>query len=796
MVQPSSELLPLYVERIREYVNGGLVGASLEDHFATAREHRGSFNQALAQFSDEERQQCEQILASSSTLPPAENRSTGSSDIDLAAYSSVAALPSMPWFPKARHPPTTREPNSNRKLESVHLIESDDFFQDVLSYVKARPPSSVVKSPWPKALRVPHPMYPAVATAGVRLPRSEKKVESWVDQVALQTGLCLLHSAESELADLDCFEAVGKGSQKALSDFVFERGSDTIPRSTTLLIEVKCPWTLPYSDMDNLAKLGTGLRKPEQTAGPSQPSKPRDSRGRANTQHSPPKGESKSKTNGNSYSPAESALAQVYDYCKEQEHCFWIITTYEYWVFGVFSKDYKTAMVTEPLAYDRVKPTILECIIYWLQSAHFRPGSFEIPKATKLPSTRPIWKQTLRLWRSHGVKELTKLIGDTYPANDAKQLVESCERSVSGRNDAVGRDLQAACHNVLKALPTPKRDSPAEWLVLLTWLTLLLDPITVNPAQETLERAFTEASSGEIGHPILKDFDHKRRAQRFDGIRARNGSTSILSLLVETYPSKSLHDFISNHASNEAQFTLHQYLPRRIRVELQAMLVKAELLPAYPEPDIELPKNFDDDDEEYLLAIPRPAGGAIAMSNTIISPATAKVPSSTSATSPSVVAFTSPSSLGFSPLLSPSSTAETSSSGSLSATRHRNARQGLKKELSPLKQQPVLDLDPNSWSPFGIATPASPYIEQGSSSGVSSNGGMRGFSSRMDEMSLTDRPPGRSASDLSSGYFELRGQEQSPGEPVARDYDDDVEMADGEHNDEHSRKRMAMNTWL
>lgn len=80
-----------------------------------------------------------------------------------------------------------------------------------------------------------------MGTAGVRLPRSEKKVESWVDQVALQTGLCLLHSAESELADLDCFEAVGKGSQKALSDIVFERGPNAIERYMTLLVEVKCP---------------------------------------------------------------------------------------------------------------------------------------------------------------------------------------------------------------------------------------------------------------------------------------------------------------------------------------------------------------------------------------------------------------------------------------------------------------------------------------------------------------------------------------------------------------------------
>lgn len=77
------------------------------------------------------------------------------------------------------------------------------------------------------------------------MPRSEKKVQTWVEQVALQTALCLLKSAEPELEDLDFDEVTGKGMQKALSDVVFERVPTPQERLMALLVEVKCPCSYP-----------------------------------------------------------------------------------------------------------------------------------------------------------------------------------------------------------------------------------------------------------------------------------------------------------------------------------------------------------------------------------------------------------------------------------------------------------------------------------------------------------------------------------------------------------------------
>lgn len=57
-------------------------------------------------------------------------------------------------------------------------------------------------------------------------------------------------------------------------------------------------------------------------------------------------------------------------------------------MFGVFSLGYEVAYVSEVIAYDEIGPTVLECFLYWVQSAMFVPGTFEIPRvsAATLPA--------------------------------------------------------------------------------------------------------------------------------------------------------------------------------------------------------------------------------------------------------------------------------------------------------------------------------------------------------------------------------------------------------------------------
>lgn len=51
-------------------------------------------------------------------------------------------------------------------------------------------------------------------------------------------------------------------------------------------------------------------------------------------------------------------------------------------MFGVFSADYHMALATDPIPHNNASPTLLQCIVYWLQSSTFRAGAFEIPKVS------------------------------------------------------------------------------------------------------------------------------------------------------------------------------------------------------------------------------------------------------------------------------------------------------------------------------------------------------------------------------------------------------------------------------
>ncbi|KAG8943416.1 hypothetical protein FRC04_002881 [Tulasnella sp. 424] len=327
-------------------------------------------------------------------------------------------------------------------------------------------------------------------------------------------------AAEPELADLDFGAVSGPGTQKARSDVAFRMGSpkgqQPASKAYPLLVEVKCPWTLPYSDMHEISRLRDGL--PLTTD-----------------------------SNRKKYNKAQSVLGQVYDYCTEQEHCFWIISTYEYWIFGVFSENYETAMVTEPIRYDSHSPTTLQCILYWIQSATFRPGAFEIPK---------------------------------------------CAASLDGRNRSVDPgstwlepDLRGACGEILNWKVLGTLNSHVKWTIALTWLALLVDPISVTPELPCLESAFAAASSKVAGQPGRLHFGvQEQSSPKIERAQGRVDPTAptIWSAGTALEPEESLKAFFLSHASREVAFILDRYLPQHTRNVLERRLVTLQVLSRAP----------------------------------------------------------------------------------------------------------------------------------------------------------------------------------------------------------------------
>ncbi|KAG8918704.1 hypothetical protein FRC01_001696, partial [Tulasnella sp. 417] len=369
MAVRSATLIPLYIQRIRECLKikdksiRRNTWKTLAEPVSVLLELSEDSDLLYSVFSDEEFDLFQTLVESYPSESTATHPAARRESAKLSEYASVAALPSMPWIPRGRGSSTVKKPTDSRNLRSVQQIPTSEFFGRILSYQEARPTSDT--NNFPRNLRVPHDDYPFVQSAGCFSAESEAHVISWVHQVALQTAVCLLHNTEPGSKAWNVGNAT---SQQGLSDVVFKsvsntKGAQSNVNEQLIAIEVKCPWVLPLSEMKEITKFHNGL--PNR----SEVKLAREERGSSPGRQKEPE-----------YTTAQRVLAQVYDYCKEQKNHFFIITTYEYWMFGVFSQDYSLATVTEPLPYNHQGTTILQCIKYWLQSSLFLPGSFEIPE--------------------------------------------------------------------------------------------------------------------------------------------------------------------------------------------------------------------------------------------------------------------------------------------------------------------------------------------------------------------------------------------------------------------------------
>ncbi|KAG9103020.1 hypothetical protein FRC06_000468 [Ceratobasidium sp. 370] len=66
---------------------------------------------------------------------------------------------------------------------------------------------------------------------------------------------------------------------------------------------------------------------------------------------------------------AQQLWAFIHDRCEEHQSHFFIVTSYEQWAFGCFSKAWTRAFITPPYAYSDARPTIMERTLHWVLSA-------------------------------------------------------------------------------------------------------------------------------------------------------------------------------------------------------------------------------------------------------------------------------------------------------------------------------------------------------------------------------------------------------------------------------------------
>ncbi|KAH7096200.1 hypothetical protein BKA62DRAFT_676067 [Auriculariales sp. MPI-PUGE-AT-0066] len=76
------------------------------------------------------------------------------------------------------------------------------------------------------------------------------------------------------------------------------------------------------------------------------------------------------------YSPAELAWAKLYDAAERRGARYFVVSTYNQWLFGCFSEGYSTAWVSAPIVCDSTGPNVVDVLMFWFASACGLPGGY------------------------------------------------------------------------------------------------------------------------------------------------------------------------------------------------------------------------------------------------------------------------------------------------------------------------------------------------------------------------------------------------------------------------------------
>ncbi|KAJ3817340.1 hypothetical protein F5880DRAFT_1626345 [Lentinula raphanica] len=76
----------------------------------------------------------------------------------------------------------------------------------------------------------------------------------------------------------------------------------------------------------------------------------------------------------------------LWDLCVRKNTPWFVLTSYNHWTFGMFSKGWTSAFVSGVYEYNHHHPTITECLTYWIASAMRLATTLRCPKVCEEPS--------------------------------------------------------------------------------------------------------------------------------------------------------------------------------------------------------------------------------------------------------------------------------------------------------------------------------------------------------------------------------------------------------------------------
>ncbi|KAJ6630775.1 hypothetical protein B0H10DRAFT_2160169 [Mycena sp. CBHHK59/15] len=85
----------------------------------------------------------------------------------------------------------------------------------------------------------------------------------------------------------------------------------------------------------------------------------------------------------------ERLWAKMWDACVTRNTPWFVLTSYNQWVFGAFSAGWTAAFVTGVYNFDTFSPTVLEWLTFWVASAMRLKGWRQLPKVCDEPPYHP-----------------------------------------------------------------------------------------------------------------------------------------------------------------------------------------------------------------------------------------------------------------------------------------------------------------------------------------------------------------------------------------------------------------------
>ncbi|KAF9500892.1 hypothetical protein BDN71DRAFT_946872 [Pleurotus eryngii] len=277
---------------------------------------------------------------------------------NLRCYVRDAGLPPMLCDPSTPEmPPEGHKSHLNhlkirleswRKLQTIQELKENRLERSICDWVDKYIPEESLgiedeNKESGEMLSVPCPPTFDIPSQKLRRPADISRLSPWLDNLLLMTTQRIMHILFA--STLDWGFHPGNNNDEA-----FEVGYHSV------LVAYQPPWILSPQDMKEFAScrsMPPFRREGEPDFRPLQSS--------------------------------ERLWAKLWDTCAAK-HCRWFcLTTYDQWVFGVFTKGWTSAFVTTVYTFDDYGPTVLEHLLYWVASASRLPGSARIPQVCEEP---------------------------------------------------------------------------------------------------------------------------------------------------------------------------------------------------------------------------------------------------------------------------------------------------------------------------------------------------------------------------------------------------------------------------